>query len=226
MGHDISNMHQIIMMQLELALCVLDEEGRLEKKDRETIDSSLKTLDRSVNLISNVRMLQKIRSGEYKAEPLDLSHVIDDAVKIYSDVPGRDITIKHASSGGHMVMASPLIKDVLGNLVDNAIKHSKDPVLIAIDVGRVMHKGRAYYRVAVEDNGSGIPDEKKDLIFQRFKRGQTTAKGTGLGLYIVRTLVEGFGGYVEVEDRVEGDHGKGARFIVYLPVAEVRSDGR
>jgi PAS domain S-box-containing protein len=224
MGHDISNMHQIIMMQLELALSVLDEEGRLEEKDREMLTTSLKTLDRSVNLIGNVRMLQKVRSGEYKAVPLDLGHVIDDAVKIYSDIPGRDVTIKYAPSDGHRVMASPLIKDVLGNLMDNAIKHSKDPVLIAIDVGQVMYKGIPYYRVAVEDNGIGIPDEKKDLIFQRFKRGQTTTKGTGLGLYIVRTLVEGFGGRVEVEDRVGGDHTKGARFIVYLPAAEVKND--
>jgi signal transduction histidine kinase len=150
--------------------------------------------------------------------------VIDDAAKIYSEIPGRDVTIKYAPSDGHRVMASPLIKDVLGNLMDNAIKHSKDPVLIAIDVGQVMYKGIPYYRVAVEDNGIGIPDEKKDLIFQRFKRGQTTTKGTGLGLYIVRTLVEGFGGRVEVEDRVGGDHTKGARFIVYLPAAEVKND--
>jgi signal transduction histidine kinase len=220
MGHDISNMHQIIMMQLELALSVLDEEGRLEQKDRDMIATSLKTLDRSVNLIGNVRTLQKVRSGEYKAEPLDLGHVIGDVVKTYAHIPGRDITIKYAPTDGHLVMASPLIKDVLGNLVDNAVKHSKDPVAINIDLSRVRFKGVAYNRVSVEDNGIGIPDEKKDVIFQRFKRGQTVAKGTGLGLYIVKTLVEGFGGHVKVEDRVTGDHTKGARFVVYLPAAE------
>jgi signal transduction histidine kinase len=220
MGHDISNMHQIIMMQLELALNVLDEEGGLEKKDREMLTTSLKTLDRSVNLIGNVRTLQKVRSGEYKAEPLDLGHVIGDVVKMYAHIPGRDITIKYAPADGHLVMASPLIKDVLGNLVDNAVKHSKDPVAINIDLSRVRFKGVAYNRVSIEDNGIGIPDEKKDVIFQRFKRGQTVAKGTGLGLYIVKTLVEGFGGYVTVEDRVSGDHTKGARFVVFLPVVE------
>jgi signal transduction histidine kinase len=187
--------------------------------------TSLTTLDRSVNLIGNVRMLQKVRSGEYQAESLDLDHVIESAVKIYSDIPGRNVTIKYAPVSGHMVMASPLVKDVLANLVDNAIKHSKDPVEIGIGVRRVMYKGIPYYRVAVEDNGIGVPDEKKDLIFQRFKRGQTMAKGTGLGLYIVRTLVEGFGGCVRLEDRVSGDYKKGARFVVYLPAAEA-NDGR
>ena len=225
MGHDISNMHQIILMQLELALTVLDEEGRLESKDREMLTSSVKTLDRSVNLISNVRMLQKVRSGEYRAEPLDLGHVIRRSRKDLRGPPGKRRQHKIRPSSGHMVMASPLIKDVLGNLVDNAVKHSKDPVEISIGVIKASYKGAGYYRVSVEDNGIGIPDEKKDLIFQRFKRGQTAAKGTGLGLYIVRTLVEGFGGRVEVEDRVRGDHTKGARFIVYLPVTEVKNDG-
>lgn len=220
MGHDISNMHQIILMQLELALSVMDEEGKLDARHRDMLDIPFKTLERSVNLIHNVRMLQKIRSGEYRAEPLDLSSVIREIVNMYSEVPGRNVTIQYSASPGQTVMASPLIKDVMSNLVDNAVKHAQDPVLIGIGVSQVEHRGIAYYRVSVEDNGSGIPDEKKDLIFQRFKRGQTTAKGTGLGLYIVKTLVESFGGRVEVEDRIAGDHTRGARFSVYLPVAE------
>ena len=77
--------------------------------------------------------------------------------------------------------------------------------------------GNLFYRVAIEDNGSGIPDDKKEEVFQRFKRGQTKAKGTGLGLYLVKSLVEGFGGYVEVQNRVLVDYTKGTRFLVYLP---------
>ncbi len=61
--------------------------------------------------------------------------------------------------------------------------------------------GNSYYRVAIEDNGNGIPDERKEEVFHRFKRGQTRARGTGLGLYLVRSLVEGFGGHVEVQSR-------------------------
>ncbi|WP_424356726.1 PAS domain S-box protein [Methanocella sp. MCL-LM] len=226
MGHDISNMHQIILMQLELALGVLDEEGKLDARYRDMLDIPLKTLERSVNLIHNVRMLQKVRSGEYRAEPLDLGPVIEEIVNTYSKVPGRNVTINYAHSSGYRVMASPLIKDIVSNLVDNAVKHAQDPVQISIAVDKVEQKGIAYYRVSVEDNGRGIPDEKKDLIFLRFKRGQTAVKGTGLGLYIVRTLVESFDGKVEVEDRIPGDHTLGARFNVYLPVAEAVADER
>ncbi len=220
MGHDISNMHQIVMIQLELALSVLDEEGHLGKEDRELITTSLATLDRSANLINNVRMLQKVRSGEYRAEPLDLGRTIGDAVQMYSDLPGRNITIKFTPPNGRIVKVSPLIKDIVANLLDNAVKHSPDPVEIGIDVGCIDDQGKPYYSISVEDNGIGIPDDKKDLIFQRFKRGNTAAKGIGLGLYIVRTLVEGFGGSVRVEDRVHGDHARGARFVILLPAAE------
>jgi signal transduction histidine kinase len=80
--------------------------------------------------------------------------------------------------------------------------------------------GSHYHRVIVEDNGHGIPDDRKSLLFTRMKRGETKAKGTGLGLYIVRTLVEGFGGTVSVEDRVKGDHTKGARFVVMLQTVD------
>jgi signal transduction histidine kinase len=78
--------------------------------------------------------------------------------------------------------------------------------------------------VAFEDNGNGIPDDMKEEVFHRFRRGQTNARGTGLGLYLVKSLVDGFGGYVEIENRVLGDHTKGTRFLVYLPAIEEEKD--
>ena len=77
--------------------------------------------------------------------------------------------------------------------------------------------GKDFYEVSIADNGPGITDELKSKLFARFQRGTTKAIGHGLGLYLVRTLVEGFGGHVLVEDRVKGDYHKGSRFIVVLP---------
>jgi len=65
-----------------------------------------------------------------------------------------------------------------------------------------------------------VPDAMKEAIFSRFQRGETAARGRGLGLYIVRMLVEEFGGSVYVEDRVPGDHTRGARFVILMPAAE------
>jgi signal transduction histidine kinase len=84
----------------------------------------------------------------------------------------------------------------------------------------VWNKGIQYCRVMVEDNGPGISDDFKGRIFRRMLKGATNAKGMGLGLYLVKSLVESYGGRVWVEDRVLGDYTKGAKFVVLLPVAE------
>ena len=146
--------------------------------------------------------------------------MLAEAVSGYSGLPDRHISIGYTPVHGCFVSANPLLKDIFNNLLDNAVKHCHDPVNIEVAVDAVDHEKGRYFRVAVEDNGCGIPDDKKSVIFNRLKRGDTKARGTGLGLYIVRTLVEGFGGLVKVEDRVPGDQTKGARFVVCLPAAE------
>jgi signal transduction histidine kinase len=147
-----------------------------------------------------------------------------DIVKANSNIPNREVAFNYnpcfVPGNRYLVKANPLLKDALNNLVDNAIKHNRNTPIIDINVGKEIRNECAMCRVVIEDNGIGIPDSKKGDLFHRFKRGQTMARGTGLGLYIVKTLLESFYGYVEVEDRVPGDYTKGSRFLVYLPVAE------
>jgi signal transduction histidine kinase len=117
------------------------------------------------------------------------------------------------------VRANDLLNDVFDNLVDNAIRHSTGPVQVDISVEPVLEDGRTYYRVSVADNGPGIPDELKKKIF-RFVDVATGAPGRrGLGLYMVRILVQSYNGKVWVEDRIPGDYRKGSRFVVLLPAA-------
>jgi PAS domain S-box-containing protein len=220
MGHDISNMHQIAIDNLELAEEFMNEEGRLEKEYKELIDTSLKTLYRGAKLIREVRNLQKVSAEVYRPETIDLGNMLSEVVRENMRIPGMEVTFNYAPFERYLVKATPLLKDVLNNLVDNAIKHNKASPVIDINVDKVTGNGRDYFRVAISDNGIGIPDSKKGELFHRFKRGKTTARGTGLGLYIVKTLVEGFNGRVEVEDRVPGDYTQGSRFIIYLPLAE------
>jgi PAS domain S-box-containing protein len=220
MGHDISNMHQIAMSQLELAQEIMAEKGRLEGDEKELIDTPLKTLKRSARLIDNVRKLQKLRTGEYKTKLIDLGALLANVVEEYSNMPEIDVTINYSTANGCYVRANSLLKDVFSNLIGNAIKYSKGSVTINIGVSKAADNGSSFYQVAVEDNGPGIPDAKKKEVFHRLKRGMTQARGTGLGLYIVKTLVDNFHGRVKVEDRISGDYTKGSRFLVYLPVVE------
>ncbi len=220
MGHDISNMHQIAIAQLELAQEIISDTGRLEGEEIELIDTPIESLQRSARIIDNVRKLQDLRSRD-NWESLDLTAMISDVLTGFTSIPGRNITINYTPGDRSPVRANPLLKDVFTNLVDNAVKHSADPLILAVSVSKMNLNGNSYYRVAIDDNGHGIPDDKKEEVFHRFKRGQTKAKGTGLGLYIVKTLVECFGGYVEIQNRVLGDYTQGTRFLVYLPALEM-----
>ena len=76
--------------------------------------------------------------------------------------------------------------------------------------------------MTVADNGVGIPDSKKAIVFGRFNGREDSPIGTGLGLSIVRAVVEAYQGMVWVEDRVPGDHSKGSVFRVALPMVSAR----
>ena len=74
-------------------------------------------------------------------------------------------------------------------------------------------------KITVGDEGPGVPDELKSVIFIRFQTGEEKGSGKGLGLFIAKTLIERYGGKIWVEDRVKGDSSQGAEFVFTLPKA-------
>ena len=214
MSHDINNMNQVGIASLELAL----EAGEMDTDTRDLVTRSLAAFTGSSDLIGNVKKLQLAKEQKLEQDRVDIGEVLAAVVKHYRGV-NPEASISYDPVAGCYVKGNELLHDVFSNLVGNAIKHAEGPVDIRIGIDRIEENGRAFYRVYVEDNGSGIADDRKKDIFERFKRGQTKAKGSGLGLYLVRTIVEGHGGSVRVEDRVAGDHRKGSRFVVMLPAS-------
>ena len=106
------------------------------------------------------------------------------------------------------------LRTVLSNLIDNAVKYSRDAVRIAVEVA-APSPGTVWVRV--RDTGIGIPRSQLKRIFHRFYRFQAHGfkiKGTGLGLYIVRSIVKQHGGRVFAASEGEG---KGSTFTVELP---------
>jgi signal transduction histidine kinase len=116
------------------------------------------------------------------------------------------------------VIAEDLLEEIFVNLFSNSIKYT-DSSEVKIDVlirdyfiGEVK-----YWMITVSDYGKGIPDLMKKDLFERF---YSKAKGSGLGLSIVRTLVERYRGKVWVGDRVYEDYSKGTTFGMIFPAAE------
>jgi signal transduction histidine kinase len=215
MGHDINNMHQIALGYMEIARDMHPVAGQ-----GEFLDKPIEVLQRSARLIQNVRKLQKLKDGVFQTQEVDACELLVDVQREFGAVPHKAITLNLNSCERCHVRANELLHDVFANLVSNAIKHTGDRADIVIDLDIVEDNDGLYCRFVVEDNGPGIPDDFKKVIFNRVLKGTDKAKGMGLGLYLVKSLVESYDGKVWVEDRVKGDHTKGAKFVVMLPATE------
>jgi signal transduction histidine kinase len=221
MGHDINNMNQVAMASLELALMELAQDGKLDATGIPLLETSMESLNSSSQLIRNVQKLQRANTEGVSLKAINATAMLESLIQEFRQAPGKELTIDFSCAGDCMVSANELLKDVFVNIVSNAIKHSRSdrPLNIGISADSVVEHGKKYCRFAIDDNGPGIPDEVKDRLFRRFSRGQTKARGSGLGLYLVKTLVEHYGGDIRVEDRVPGDHTKGAKFVVTIPLS-------
>jgi PAS domain S-box-containing protein len=214
MGHDINNMNQVGVGYLEIAMNTLE----LEEDKKKLLAKPLEAMINSSRLIDNVKKLRRANDGDMHLRPIDLNKLLKDVIAEYGQAPGKEVSIRY-DSGDAMVNANELLKDVFANLVSNAIKHTPGAVHINIKQDTIETDGKKYYRVLVEDDGPGIPEELKPIIFDRILRHRTRGGGTGIGLYLAKTLIDNFGGSIAVEDRMPGELKKGTRFIITLPAA-------
>lgn len=216
MGHDINNLNQIALTNLEL----LKDDPSLKDDNRKSINDSLDAIMGSAEIINNVRVIQRISEKTPGHEKVDVNAMILACIKEAPRPDDKTVNINYKPEKPMIVEASPLLKEVFRNLIDNSIKYSGNEVTIDINAAEEMQGDKKYYLITVADNGLGIPEDVKPRLFNRFQRGTTKAHGKGLGLYIIKTLVEMFGGSVKMENRVAGDYSKGTQFIVTLPAAE------
>lgn len=226
MGHDINNINQIAIGFLEIANEKLQTTGRLEAQDSGLIATPLESLENGARLIRNLRKIQTEKTHAYAEELIDVDRMLENVIKQYSHVPGRDISIEYRPAHKCQVYANPLLRDVFVNLLDNAVRHSHGPLTIGIYTSVTRDENHEYCRIAIEDNGPGIPDYRKAMLFDFSLALRQKIAGKGLGLYLVKTLIDDFHGKVLAEDRVPGDHTQGSRFIVLLPLAREHEQGR
>ena len=109
------------------------------------------------------------------------------------------------------------LQELMGNLLENAFKWARSRVLLTVEVGATAPQRRAGLFLAVDDDGPGIPPENLETVFERFytsrPKGAVFGSNSGLGLSIVRQIVEAHGGRVHAENKAEG----GARFEIVFP---------
>ncbi len=199
--HDVLNKTQVIQGYLQL---LGDEE--LSEKTREYIEKAMKANKESVNLIQKIRLLLTAQKEEQQA--VEIESTIHEAVEeVEALIEDKDMDLfLECPSMECEVKGGSLLKEVFSNLMENSVNHSEGS---KIKISGEVKDDEVV--CTVEDDGKGIPDDKKETIFEK---GYTTdeERGTGLGLFLVNMLLESYDGEIEVKDSELG----GARFDVKL----------
>lgn len=204
-------------------LDVLAHEAKgLSASNREFLDRAIDSAAALSGLMHNLLNVSRIEHGElgYQPEAINYVDFINDFaadLKSRARQQRRKVKIELPPQLPTLMADSTALREVLTNLTDNAITHTA-PGIGSITITVTRHRDEI--ETAVADNGVGIPDDAIPYLFTKFFRVsemKSTTRGTGLGLYICRSIIEAQGGHIWV-DSVEGE---GSTFTFRLPVRPV-----
>ena len=197
------------------------QSGRVPSEERRQkyYDVLLEQSERLTLLTDNILSLAKIEEGraEFTFETTDVSALLTEVVSSIQDRvshEGFDIGLNIEGALPLIAVDRTALSQAVANLIDNAIKYSGDSRRISVSAS----VEEQFLAIAVQDFGIGIKKEDIPRLFERFYRGgdelTRTVKGSGLGLTLVKEIVEAHGGKVHVES----EPGKGSVFSIRLPL--------
>ena len=189
-------------------------DDKLDESTRKDLTGILRSESlRLSRLCDGIVTLTKMeRDFEPKKKPLQLDEQIRHAVILITEKwKQKEIDLTFTSQPVHCVTDPDLSMQVWTNLLDNAVKYSSDSVHLMIDI----QEENDTARVTIADNGIGMSEEDQRHIFEQFYQVEHShvQEGNGLGLTIVKTIVDQLGGSISVESEI----GKGSTFQVILP---------
>lgn len=222
-----------------------ERRGKLNQDQKEYLDNISQSTQRMISLVNDLLNVSRIETGRLKInpKPLDLAFFIEGVIKELDPiVKERSCAIlftKPKKELGSVPIDEGLLREVMRNLLANAIRYSpsksctitvrlekyanmgqENSVAIPEDFRQKWYRG--YYLISVTDSGIGIPKNAQSRMFEKFFRAdnaiKTEAEGTGLGLYVVKMIMEASGGAIWFES----EEGKGTTFYVTIPEEGMR----
>jgi len=205
--------------------------NKLMKRDAGDVEKVLRyqrQIDAASNflltIINNVLDMARIESGKMEIEnnPHNAGTLLPGLIDIFSiEANSKDIAITYSNNivHRHILFDKAKVEEIFANIISNAIKYTQSGGTIKISTDELPadDKGRVVLKTVVEDNGYGMSQDFLKDIFTPFEREHNTTissvPGTGLGMAIVKKLVEYLDGSVEIESEL----GKGTKVAVYLP---------
>lgn len=221
-AHDINNYNQAVTSYLQMAQ-VADEVPEKVMAYLERASTSAWSIS---ELIQRANKLTRIEEeGDKDLGPIELGEVLKETVnEVLREFPDRDVKINlKLNSGRYFVTGNELAEEIFANIIGNAVQYDPhEKVVVDVSIGEFFVDYLRYWCVSVADNGIGIPDSKKKVMFGRYSSQNEITPAGGLGLSIVRAVVQAYHGMVWVEDRVPGEHSKGSIFRVALPMTSAK----
>lgn len=191
-----------------------------EEKRREFYDIMLSDSNRLLNTVEQVLQAGRTRERArlLNISEIDLENLLKESIEIIRsryNLNENEIELAATENATKVSGDFAELQTVFTNLLDNAVKYSKDEIKVS---AKMKANGEKNVEIHITDSGVGLSPKELKRIFKRFYRvpnlSTEKAKGTGLGLYIVRTIVKKHNGKIWVESKGEG---KGSTFIVQLP---------
>ncbi|EAZ91944.1 two-component sensor histidine kinase [Crocosphaera chwakensis CCY0110] len=182
------------------------------QEQKETIALVLDEVDRMNRLVNDLMLLAKSERPDFlQKEVIDVFCLMEDIYKKALGLGSRDWLLENKATINIIGDRQRLIQALM-NLVRNAVQNTTETSLIIIG----SNQDRNFFKLWVQDTGKGIEPEEKKHIFERFYKGKSiqNIEGSGLGLSIVKAIVEAHNGWIECVSEV----GKGSTFTIILPV--------
>jgi signal transduction histidine kinase len=209
----------IISMKWTVEMFLKGELGKLTPEQNGFLGDLYNNLDHLNDLVSHLLSTARIESGQLalRAERVDLVRVCGDVIKELKPLviqKKHTIIFQEKTHVPEVAADSKYVTEAVKNLILNAIRYTKEKGIIELHLSQ----DKKHVVFSVKDNGIGIPRRQQPRIFEKFFRGDNAVKlsteGTGLGLYIVKNLVESMGGKIWFDSK----EGRGTEFYFALPI--------
>ncbi|MFZ2154262.1 MAG: ATP-binding protein [Candidatus Moraniibacteriota bacterium] len=204
--------------------------GEMNAEQKDILQKIFNANEQQISFVNDLLNVSRLESGRvsFDFEDCTIEGICQEVIdNLFIKARAKSLYLEYAKPTEplpHLNIDKAKVREAISNLVDNAIKYTKRGgvtlhVKVCDDVGEHC-LAEKHVRITVSDTGIGVPAEEMIHLFSKFSRGKDVkrlnAGGTGLGLYVVKMIVEGNHGHVWIESDGEG---KGSRFIIELPLA-------
>jgi len=197
--------------------------GKMKAEQVQYLQEIYKGNQRMVDLVNSLLNVSRLELGTFSVEPkmTSITKIADEAIgELKHKIEEKNINFKkeYKLNIPEMMLDEKLTMIIFQNLLSNAVKYTSEKGKVNLNLGV---KGKDL-EIIVADSGLGIPKKQQDKIFDKLFRAdnvrQTDTEGTGLGLYIIKAILDNTGGKI----RFESEENKGSKFYITLPLGGMK----